>query len=184
MGLSGLARSEGARSEKDSRVKDIKREVREREREIGSPFLFPLWAMGRAVWIAMLIGSWKYEEITQNPLDFLTPTWVGPQRFSKASCYSWRLKVACLSALGWTGILSCERNSPAQSRFSSLWVTVTIGGLSINYHLNACRDGEGLFEGGEWKIRVLPPLWRSGPDLWREVSKLARLLLHGRVASS
>lgn len=76
MGLSGLVRSEGARTEKDSKVKDIKREVR--GRAIGSPFLFPLWAMGRAVWIAMLIGSWKYEEITQNPLDFLTPTWVGP----------------------------------------------------------------------------------------------------------
>lgn len=29
-----------------------------------------------------------------------------------------------------------------------MWVTVTIGGLSINYHLNACRTGEGLFEGG------------------------------------
>lgn len=47
MGLSGLAGSEGARREKDSRVKDIKREVR--EREIGFPFLFPLWAMGHAV---------------------------------------------------------------------------------------------------------------------------------------
>lgn len=47
MGFSGLARSEGVRREKDSRVKDIKREIK--EREIGFPFLFPLWAVGRAV---------------------------------------------------------------------------------------------------------------------------------------
>lgn len=47
MGLSGLVRSEGARRETDSRVKDIKRKVR--GREIGFHFLFPLWAMGRAV---------------------------------------------------------------------------------------------------------------------------------------
>lgn len=46
-GLRGLVRSEGARRDTDSRVKDIKRKVR--GREIGFPFLFPLWAMGRAV---------------------------------------------------------------------------------------------------------------------------------------
>lgn len=51
MGFSGLAGSEGARRERetDSRVKDVKSEIKEREREIGFPFLFPLWAVGRAV---------------------------------------------------------------------------------------------------------------------------------------
>lgn len=150
MGLSGLARSEGASREKDSRVKDIKREIK--EREIGSPFLFPLWAVGRAVWIAMLIGSWKYEEITQNPLDFLTPTWEGPQHFPRLVVIHGAWKYVCLSASEWTDILSLALNIRAQSGLSSLWVTVTIGGLSINYHLNACRNEEGLFK--RWECRL------------------------------
>ncbi len=54
MGLSGLARSEGV-SEKRERLKSErhkegnKREREKRETEIVFAFLFPLWAMGRAI---------------------------------------------------------------------------------------------------------------------------------------
>lgn len=92
----------------------------------------------------MLIGSWKYEEITQNPLDFLTPTWMRPQLSVVSLLFIRALKEVCPSALHWTDILSLLWSS----RFCSLWVTLTIGGFSINYHWNACGTEEGLFEVG------------------------------------
>lgn len=135
-------------------MSERQKEENSREREIGLPFLFLLWAVGRAVWIAMLIGSWKYEEITQNPLDFLTPTWMRPQLSVVSLLFIEALKEVCPSAFRWTDILSLLWSIRAQSRFCSLWVTITIGGFSINYHWNTCGTEEGLFEVG-LQIRVL-----------------------------
>ena len=86
-----------------------------------------------------------------------------------ASCYSWGLKVACLSALGRTVISSLEENSGARSRFSSLRVIVTFGGLSINYHLNTCRSGSGLFKGRS-ADKGLAVVMEIKTDLWQEVT--------------
>lgn len=146
MGLSGLVRSEGARKEKDSRVKDIKRGVREGERD-WLPLSIPIVVHGPC-----RLNSYANRQLKVRR-DNTKPTWLpdtylsGATAFSRASCYSWGLKVACLSALGRTVIPYKKWNSQSQCRLSSLWATVTIGGLSINYHLNACWNGEGPFEG-------------------------------------
>lgn len=111
----GLAGSERVRGEK----KKLKSE-RSNGRKIvaiGLPFLFLLWAVGCAVWIAMLIGSRKYEEITQNPLDFLTPTWMRPQLSVDSLLFIGALKEVCPSALYFVFALKYL----GKSRFCSFW---------------------------------------------------------------
>lgn len=86
-GFRGLAGSERVKGRKTQEWKTEGGKIE--EVETGLPFLFLLWALGRSVWIAMLIGNGKYEEITQNPLDFLTPTWMRPQLFRWLVAIHW-----------------------------------------------------------------------------------------------
>lgn len=80
--------------------------------------------------------------------------------------------------------MSLVLNTQAQIRFSSLWATVTIGSLSINYHLNACRNEEGLFKGGSADLGLAVMwLWRFSL-IFGERSATAEIKLSAAAAGS
>ena len=80
----------------------------------------------------MVIGSWKYEEITQNPLDSLTPPWVGPPHFSTASCYSLGPETSLSVSLSMEAFVIVSKEAWDRAGFPP----PIMESLHVNYNLN------------------------------------------------
>lgn len=152
MGFRGLAGSERVKGEKKLKS-ERQKEENSRERD-WPPISIPIVGCGPCC-----LNSYANRQLKVRR-DNTKPTWLSDTNLNEATAFRslvvihWGPERSQPSTLRWTDILSLLWSIWTESRFCSLWVTITIGRLSINYHWNACVTEEGLF--GGWGYRLGP----------------------------